>query len=83
MKIKMLDTVEDTYAFVAKDTKTKKQQVCYDTKVCKKGIEYDGEGHTEDLWNDRATMLVEGGYAEVVDEQWMVSTLYRSIVGAR
>ncbi len=62
--IKMLDTVEDSHAHVV--TENGKPKTKYETFKFVLGEQYQDVG--ED-WSQRATNLVNGGFAELVDGQ--------------
>lgn len=62
MKIKMLDTVEDTHRHIGKD-KLGKEVVGYSKLKLIKGKEYSDLG---DDWSARAEGLVAKGFAEKV-----------------
>ncbi len=62
MKIKMLDTVEDTHRHIASDGKGN-ENVGYSKLKLTKGHEYEDLG---DDWDKRAAGLVSKGFAEEV-----------------
>ena len=66
MKIKMLDTVEDSHAYGVAN-KTGKFAVKFDVRKFDKGEVYDEKGQAPE-WDRRAASFVNLGYAEIVSE---------------
>jgi len=64
MKIKMLQTVEDSHGYVANDD-AGQPEVRYDVRKFAEGAEYDATTGGPD-WERRAAGLVSLGYAEQV-----------------
>ena len=63
MKIKMLNTLEDTHKWL--EGEPNREELKFDTRVFNKGEMYDGENIPGD-WNRRAKGLVSLGYAKEI-----------------
>ena len=61
MKIRMLQTVEDTHKWL--EGEPNREKTLYDTSVFREGEEYDGTNVKGD-WSRRSAGLVALGYAE-------------------
>ena len=67
MKIKMIQTVEDSHPFIAPDPETGVPGVGYDIRKLYEGGVYD-ENNGGPGWADRAANLIRLGYAAEVAE---------------